>query len=55
MYGMSKIPLHLMMKSFALDLGSQYIRVNDAELGIFPSEMCRKALSNPKIHLIEQY
>jgi NAD(P)-dependent dehydrogenase (short-subunit alcohol dehydrogenase family) len=55
MYGMSKIALHLMMKSFALDLGCHNIRVNNAELGIFPSEMSRKALSNPKSHLIEQY
>jgi NAD(P)-dependent dehydrogenase (short-subunit alcohol dehydrogenase family) len=55
LYGMSKIALNMMMRNFALDLGSHNIRVNNAELGIFPSEMSRKALSNPKSHLIEQY
>jgi NAD(P)-dependent dehydrogenase (short-subunit alcohol dehydrogenase family) len=45
----------MMMKNVALELGPHNIRVNNAELGFFPSEMSRYVLSNPKSKLLEAY
>lgn len=48
LYGVSKAALGMLTRTFAQELGKHNIRVNSVNPGIFPSDMSKKALENPK-------
>jgi len=52
LYGISKTALGKMSRSLAAELGPHNIRVNCVCPGLFPSDMSKKALDNPKSRLV---